>query len=230
VTLPYYQDDAVTLYHGDCREVMADLPRTCDVLMTDPPYASAAATVTTGRAKAKWGGNWGDMSLVAFMVEATLTGAPLIEGHEVYWFTDHLGYAATVPVMFRRYPSVQSIVWDKDALGMGARYRKQTEFIVYAWTQQAPEFASKSARDLIRLRPTFDGGKVHSAQKPVELMAELLRPSAGTCVLDPYAGSGTTLLAARQLGRKAVGVEIEERYCEIAATRLASRDLFDGVA
>ena len=54
---PYYADDQVTLYHGDCREVLRSIPGQCDVLMTDPPYASAAATATTGWSKQKWGGN-----------------------------------------------------------------------------------------------------------------------------------------------------------------------------
>ena len=219
MTSPYYADDLVTLYHGDCREVMSSIPERCDVLMSDPPYASAAATATTGWAKQKWGGNWGDMSLMTFMTEATLDAAPLTDGHEVFWFTDHLGYAVVIPVMFRRYPLVQSIVWDRDMLGMGTCFRKQTEFIVYTRNREAAEFESKTARDLIRMRPDYSI-REHPAQKPVALMADLLKPSPGKCVLDPYAGSGSTLLAARQLGRKSVGIEIEERYCEIAAKRI----------
>lgn len=220
--LPYYQDAHVALYHGDSREVLPDLVGEFDTLLTDPPYASAAATATTGRAKAKWGGNWGDMSLVALMVEATLDAAPMATGHQVYWFTDHLAYAATVPVMFRRYQNVQSIVWDKVDLGMGARFRKQTEFIVYAWNLGAPEFPSANSRDLIRRRAVPGRERVHSAEKPIDLIIDLLSPSGARSVLDPYAGSGTTLAAARLLGMTAVGIEIEERNCEVAATRLAA--------
>lgn len=128
---PYYQDDWVTLYHGDGREIMAEISARCDVLLTDPPYASAAATATTGWGKQKWGGNWGDMSLVTLMAEHTLNSAPLTSGHEVLWFCDHLSHAALIPVMFRRYPLVQSIVWDRDMLGMGTYFRKQTELIIY---------------------------------------------------------------------------------------------------
>lgn len=216
---PYYADELVTLYHGDCRE-LTDLPA-ASVLATDPPYASAAVTATTGRAKQKWGGNWGDMSLVALMAEATFAAAHLAAEHEVYWFADHLGYAALVPVLFRRYPVLQSIVWDRDVLGMGAYYRKQTEFVLYGRTRNAPDFASKIARDLIRLKPDY-AERQHPAQKPVGLMVELLRNSGPGTVLDPYAGSGTTLLAARMLGRNAIGIEIEERYCELIARRMAA--------
>jgi site-specific DNA-methyltransferase (adenine-specific) len=227
---PYYADDLVSLYHGDCREVMSTLDVECDTIVTDPPYASAATTATTGRAKAKWGGNWGDMSLVALMVEATLDAAPLAAGHQVYWFTDHLAYAATVPVMFRRYQNVQSIIWDKQDLGMGARYRKQTEFIVYAWNAGAPEFSSRNSRDLIQRKAVPGLVRVHPAEKPVELLTDLLTGAGGSRILDPYAGSGPTLLAARRLGRPSIGIEIEERNCEIAARRLVqAAEQQDGV-
>lgn len=224
---PYYDHGGVTLYHGDCREVLASIPAAASVLLTDPPYASAAATATTGWAKQKWGGSWGDMSLVVFMAGGTLSEARLTREHEVYWFTDHLSYAALVPSFFRKYPIVQSIVWDRDMLGMGAYYRKQTEFIIYARTRGAADFTSKTARDLIRLKPEYSL-REHPAQKPVALARELLANSGPGLVLDPYAGSGTTLLAARDLGRPAVGVEIEERYCEIIARRLDQGSLFAG--
>ncbi len=216
---PYYQDGQITLYHGDCREILPSLPY-ADILATDPPYASAAATATTGWAKQKWGGNWGDMSLVTLMAEATLGAAKLRAEHEVYWFADHLSYAALVPVFFRRYPVLQSITWDRDMLGMGAYYRKQTEFILYCRTRGAPEFASKTARDLLRIKPAYSE-REHSAQKPLRLMLELLSNSATGTVLDPYAGAGTTLVAAKMLGRPAIGIEIEEQHCETIARRLS---------
>lgn len=215
---PYYDDGQVMLWLGDCRGILPELPP-ASILATDPPYASAAATATTGWAKQKWGGNWGDMSLVTLMAEATVGAANLTAEHEVYWFADHLSYAALVPVFFRRYPVLQSIVWDRDMLGMGAYYRKQTEFILYCRTRNAPEFASKTARDLIRVRPDY-AARVHSAQKPLPLMEELLANSTPGVVLDPYAGAGTTLVAARNLGHRAIGVEIEERHCEQIARRL----------
>jgi site-specific DNA-methyltransferase (adenine-specific) len=216
---PYYADELVTLYHGDCREVLPGLPA-ADVLITDPPYASAAATATTGWAKQKWGGNWGDMSLVTLMAEMTLGAVKLHAEHEVYWFADHLSYAALIPVFFRRYPVVQSIIWDRDMLGMGAYYRKQTEFILYCRTRNAAAFPSKTARDLIRIKPDYSE-REHPAQKPVRLVLELLANSAAGIVIDPYAGAGTTLVAAKQLGRRVIGIEIEERYCEAAARRLS---------
>jgi site-specific DNA-methyltransferase (adenine-specific) len=226
---PYYDHDGITIYHGDCREVLPTLPnlQRVDAVATDPPYASAAATATTGRAKAKSGGNWGDMSLVKLMVEATL--APLTGAHALWWFCDQHAHAAVVPVIFQRYQTVQTIVWDRDALGMGSGYRRQTEFIVHGRCSNSPVFTSNSERDLIRLRPP-KRTTGHPAEKPVALMMRLLGPCAWTTVLDPYSGSGTTLLAAKSLGRKAIGIDIEERYCEIAAKRLSQEVIAFGAA
>ena len=187
--------------------------------MSDPPYAAAAATVTSGFAKQKWGGNWGDMSLVSFMAEQILDSPVLTADHQAFYFADHLSYAALIPSFFRRYPLVQSIVWDKDTLGIGAHFRKQTEFIIYARRLDAPPVTKNNLPDIVRLRPKYTE-KEHPAAKPIQLMAWLAQATTWRTVLDPFAGSGSTLIAAAMLGRRAIGIEIEERYCEIAAKRL----------
>lgn len=222
---PYYSDGQITLYHADNRDVLPTLaPRSIDLVLTDPPYASAAATVTTGRQRAKWGGNWGDMSLLHLMADQIIGRPLLAPEHQVYWFCDHLGYAALVPYFFTRYALVQSIVWDKERMGVGARYRKQTELILYACTADAPEMA-KDGRDLIRLPGVPSAQRTHPSEKPLALFTGLMRATAWRCALDPYAGSGTALLAARALGRRAIGIEVEERYCEIIAGRLQQQAL-----
>ncbi len=217
---PYYDDQGITIYHGDCRDVLPSLAKgSVDLLLTDPPYASAAATITTGFAREKWGGNWGDMSLLPLMASQIIGQPFLSPSHQVYWFCDHFAYAALMPYFFPRYALVQNIVWDKDMLGVGGCYRKQTELIIYARTSGAP-LLPKDRRDLIRLRPSY-ATKRHPAEKPLELIRGLAGDSDWACALDPYAGSGTTLVAAKMLGRKAIGIEIEERYCELAALRVA---------
>lgn len=222
---PYYDDGAATIYHGDAWEVLSQLAsRQFDLVLTDPPYAAAAATMTTGFAREKWGGNWGDMSLVTLMANQVLSQRCIRDEHEVYWFCDHLSYAALMPTMFNRYALVQAIVWDKDMLGVGAGYRKQTEYVIYGRTGGAPRMDDKDRRDLVRLRPVY-ADKEHPAAKPLDLIEHFATATPWRCVLDPFMGSGTVLVAAKNLGRKAVGIEIEERWCEVAAQRLSQEVL-----
>lgn len=225
---PYYEEtrSGIRIYHGDCREVLQDLRPMADLLCTDPPYAAAATTSTSGFAKQKWGANWGDMSLVVFMAEATLNSpGALATEHQVIWFCDHLSYAALVPTFFRRYPLLQDVTWDKDMLGIGATFRKQTEKIIYTRTREAPGPSRSDLRDLVRLRPKY-ADKRHPNAKPPELIAVLTEPLVWSVLLDPFAGSGSALVAAKNMGRRAIGIEIEERYCEIAAERLSQEALF----
>jgi site-specific DNA-methyltransferase (adenine-specific) len=222
---PYYEHGGITIYHGDAYELLPQLPNgAADLLLTDPPYAAAAATVVTGFARETWGMNWGDMSLVGLMAKQIIGRKFLAAEHQAYWFCDPFSLAALLPLFVSSYPLVQTIVWDKDMLGVGGRHRKQTEHILYCATSGAPEMG-KSVRDLIRLRPIY-ADKEHPAAKPLELIAWLAGLTAWSLVLDPFMGSGTTLRAAKELGRKAIGIEIEERYCEIAAKRLGQEVLF----
>ena len=123
------------------------------------------------------------------------------------------------------------VVWDKGPMGMGWHYRRSYETILVG---EKPGAACKwfDATNKVEniIRPGFRGiGKIipsadeHPTLKPVGLMAHfiLLHTDNKDLVLDPFMGSGTTLRAAKDLGRKAIGIEIEERYCEIAAKRLA---------
>lgn len=221
---PYYDDGSRVIYHGDAYAILPQLAAgSIDLVLTDSPYASAAATVTTGFAREKWGGNWGDMSLVALMAKQVVGQRFLATEHEVYWFCDQFSYAALIPVFFERYALTQSVVWDKDMLGVGGSYRKQTEFVIYARTSGAPQMG-KDRRDIIRMKPNY-ASKLHPAAKPVALIQHFAAATTWTRMLDPFMGSGTALVAAKNLGRAAIGIEIEERYCEVAAQRLSQEVL-----
>jgi site-specific DNA-methyltransferase (adenine-specific) len=208
-----------TLYLGDCHELVHELQAsTIDALITDPPYAAAAATTVTGRARTTWGGNWGDMSLVLLMARQVFTARCLKPEHCAYWFCDHLTHAALVPWLFQRYHLLQTIVWDKDLLGMGGSYRKQTELILYLRTVDGPK-TGMAERDLIRLRPSYSS-KQHPSEKPLALMQQFVAASEWQCALDPFMGAGTTGVACALAGRKFVGIEIDKRYFDIACERI----------
>ena len=213
---PYYEDDAVTIYHGDCRKVLPVIE--ADVVVTDPPYGIRYSPSQNSK-KA-----WGDKTFVGEVVvggdDEPFDPAPLLRFPFVALFgANH--YADRLPASSAWY------VWDKRD-GMTSNDFADCELV---WTN-LPGVAR-----LLRhqwngaLRASERGeARVHPTQKPVVLMRWLIEQFPEGVVLDPFMGSGTTLRAAKDLGRKAIGIEIEERYCEIAAKRCAQEVLDLGMA
>lgn len=241
---PYYEDDSVTLFHGDCLEVMADLPEaSVDSVLTDPPYSSGGRRENTRSLRKSMtrrveDDDWirGDgMSTTGFVFLLRECGLHwrrvLRPGGHVLTFIDwrmapNLG-AALETADLRQHPT---LVWDKATLGMGAIFRNQHEFIVHmsAGTPMPPQ--RRDMPNVLRYPKVRDGD--HPTEKPTALLQDLLSviaPPAGL-VLDPFAGSGSTLTAAKVTGRRAIGIEADERYCEVIAKRLSQDTLFGGVA
>ena len=230
---PYYQDDAVTIYHGDC---LADCPDADgglgnyfvatvggDVLITDPPYGiSWRRGVNNARASKAHAGIANDQDTEARdAVLDTLRDMPgLVFG----------SFYAPFPKTFK-----QVLVWPKPAdagvVGATTGFRRDAEpvFIVGPWPVQTVQRSS-----ILRSGAGGIAGVViatgHPHTKPVALMADLILAAPPGVVLDPFMGSGTTLVAAKRLGRKAIGIELEERYCDIAAQRLSQEVLDFGMA
>jgi site-specific DNA-methyltransferase (adenine-specific) len=206
---PYYEHGGVTIFHGDCREILPGIE--ADVLVTDPPYGINYRTPPSpGRPKsgAALAGDAGpfDPSHLLRFRRAVLFGA------------NH--YAERLP------SSPGWIVWDKRE-GMPSNDQSDAEL---AWTNVLGSVRT------IRVR--WNGGgsllaengparAIHPTQKPLRLMVAVvaLVSEPGALVPDPYTGTGTTLVAAKDLGRRAIGIEIEEHYCEIAAKRLSQEVL-----
>lgn len=232
---PYYSDDRITLYHGDALEVMADLAdESVDVVLTDPPYSSGgkrenARSIRQSMVRSMGNDEWirGDaMSTNGYVYLLRMCGLQwrriLRRGAHSLVFTDwrmssHLG-AALESADLRQLPL---LVWDKDQLGMGNVFRNVHEFIVHTTvgTPAAPQ--RRDVPNVIRERSVRGG--THPTEKPERLLRTLLSVVAapGSIVLDPFAGSGSTLTAAQSLGMRAVGIEIDERYCEVVAARCA---------
>jgi site-specific DNA-methyltransferase (adenine-specific) len=214
---PYYSDDLVTIYHGDCREWMPE----ADVIVTDPPYGIGWNVGDhRGSVRAVRGHSYeaivGDDVPFdpAFLVACGLPMALFGANHYASRLPDAAGW----------------LVWDK-RVGMGSTDQSDCELV---WTN-----VSGRAR---MIRYQFNGGgslgkengipagrgkpvSIHPSQKPVAVMRQIIQWMPEGTILDPYAGSGSTLVAAKSLGRKSIGIEIEERYCEIAATRCSQEVL-----
>jgi len=219
---PYYQKGDVTLFHGDCREVQPE----CDLIVTDPPYGQE---FVSGRSNGRWGMLFGDDD--AETVEVCLMHAlkGLRRGRHVYIFSGRLDLSA-LPLC-----GVAELIWDKAVIGMGdlsSPWGPQHEKIVFATYEISKAnrdkgYGNLSARlrkgSVLRsLRPQSGGVRHHPTEKPTDILRQLIESSSviGETVYDPFAGSGSTLIAALLEGRKAVGCEIDERYCETAAKRL----------
>ncbi len=214
---PYYSDDLVTLYHGDCREVTAWLE--ADVLVTDPPYGIGWSIGTNKAAKSKAHAG------IANDTDTTCRDAAL-----ELWGSRPAAIFGTwaAPLGGAR----QTLVWrkpvDAGVVGSTTGYRRDTEliFLTGAWPIRNSRWSSVIETN---------GGKArylngHPHAKPDHLMQTLIERCPDGVVAEPFAGSGSTLVAAKALGRRAIGVELDERYCEIAARRLAQDTLFGGAA
>jgi len=209
ILTPYYEHAGITIYHGDCRDVI-DIweglrTQSFDVLLTDPPYGILAQS---GSAATRRSGGNRDDGVMAWDVAPdgeTIARLKSITKAQMIWGGAHLALP----------PTFGYLVWDKqiDGLNFG-----ECEF---CWT------SLRFAPRVFRYRVVgADGGKQHPTQKPEALMRWCFR-FAEPCmtVLDPFMGSGTTLVAAKRLQKQAVGIEREERYCEIAAKRLSQEAL-----
>ena len=200
---PYYEDAHITLYCGDCRQILPELGR-FDLLLTDPPYGHGD----------KWqGGTWG----AAEMYKDAMKWDSETPSEET--IADVLK-AATVSIVwggnyFRLPPSRCWLSWEKSS-----RMDTLADFEL-AWTSMdRPCKAKREDRNP-------DGKRVHPTQKPLSILQWCLGfvPDAKT-ILDPFAGSCTTGVAAKLEGRHATLIEISERYCEIGAERLRQGVLF----
>jgi site-specific DNA-methyltransferase (adenine-specific) len=198
---PYYQDDHVTLYHSLWEDVDPALLR-ADVLVTDPPYGIDWDGDSTGRGGNKHARIHGD--------DRPFDPAPLLAMGlpTVLWGANHFG---------SRLPDSPSwLVWDKREYDM-ANTQADCEM---AWTNLGGPARMFRHYWMGMLRASEQGTAYHPTQKPVALMSWVLSRCPEGTVLDPYAGAGPTLVAAKSMGRRAIGVEMAEVYCERAANRL----------
>ena len=211
---PYYEHYGITIYHGDCREILPEL-EPVDLVLTDPPYGIGMQSGMKGRhGNCRILGD-GDTKLRDSVLDA-FNGTPSIVFGS--WKTER-------PKQTRCL-----LIWEKgNHVGMGD--------LSMPWKPNHEEiyvigYGFKGKRKSAVLRHLAVAGCVghktyrhHPTEKPKSLIIDLLQHCPDGTVLDPFMGSGTTLVAAKELGRKAIGIEIEEKYCEIAAKRLSQEVL-----
>lgn len=215
---PYYQDGAVTIYQGDCREVMPGL--VADVVVTDPPYGIGFPYLSYQDTRESLSALIAD---VMPQVRGKMRRAIILCG----------------PTQIAMYPEanwVSCVTWN--TTGSFGRYGYSQWTPVLCYGADLDGFGNVNGMtksDTLRIN---GGGGVgfrrddseaeHTCPKPMNMMRLVVArfTSSSETILDPFMGIGTTLVAAKDLGRKAIGIEIEERYCEIAARRCAQEVLF----
>jgi site-specific DNA-methyltransferase (adenine-specific) len=211
---PYYEDSAVTIYHGDCREIVPTLGR-FDLLLTDPPYGYCRKGVT----------NDGKDFLKIVGPALNVSWDTLVKGGSAFIFTSP-GEVINLANAFKGH--FKRMLWmykPADCTYPLKGWLLKSEAILWFLKPGAPPnlFERHPFRHDCYVCNHIGGEGVegHPTVKPLSVVSDLVMrcPEKGV-ILDPFAGSGTTGRAAKNLGRKAMLIEIEERYCEIAAKRM----------
>ena len=195
---PYYSHAGQTIYLGDCREILSELPKV-DLVLTDPPYPNNANHFCDGIETAKW----------------MLTN---VKSEHLLVFWDEMERPIT------ELPLVAVHIWHRSNTNRPDNYEPIYEFRADGVKRASRVFSYPVIAKGLTGCVEATG---HPTQKNRKLIADLIAkaPNPQT-ILDPFMGSGTTLVACKQLGRKGIGIEIEERYAEIAALRL-SQEVMD---
>lgn len=223
---PYYEEDGITIYHGDCREILPTLA--FDAIVSDPPFGTEDLRGGYGR-RQNWDNGNGKGRVIAGDKDlAALEGMflALQSNVRIMWLAVFFAARKTPEFvsLATRYAAWRGeLVWNKRMPGLGYTIRYSHESIALLSRGDPP----KPPDALLSVIEAPCVADVHPHEKPVELMKPLVKFCAleNDTVLDPFMGSGTTLRAAKDLGRKAIGIEIEEKYAEIAAKRLSQKVL-----
>jgi site-specific DNA-methyltransferase (adenine-specific) len=236
---PYYDDGICVIYHGDARDVVPALGSCADAVVTDPPYSVSIKGSSMVRLKGKGSTNLdffpGDDDWVATTRMAVDVLAATVEPDRVrsiYAWCGHRQFGSIVTMLEQAGWSTRFLVWRKTCpipAPPGSGWNSGAELCVYGyragrvWAWSPGSGPRSNVLDADNYRHGQPGKVDHPTQKPLSLMGVPLEgcTEPGMTVLDPFMGSGTTLVAAKARGRRSIGIEKEERYCEIAARRLA---------
>lgn len=220
---PYYDHAGITIYHGNCLDVLRHVR--ADVLITDPPYGvnlgqHRGSCDKRSRELRRQGyasyddtrDNYRRVVVPAITLALTLTDRGAV-------------FACAPSAWMLPEPTALGGVWIPAATGHSPwGFQNLASVLLYG---KAPDLHRGASQTVFRARGRADVGLGHPCPKPMPWLTWLvgLTSRVGEVIIDPFMGSGTTLRAAKDFGRQAIGIEIEERYCEIAANRMAQEVL-----
>ncbi len=216
----------ITLICGDMRAVLPMLAQPADMIMTDPPYRLSTGGNSTGEmggifAKSRYDNGGELFPIVEWDVMAPLFWAAAADNCEMICMaTDHQSHAARGAMQGAGWRFHRLLIWDKGTVTPNRYFMPQTELGLYMWKGHARTINDPSASQIIKapVRKETD----HPTEKPVSVLTEWIRQctDAGALVLDPFMGTGATMVAAAKLGRRGIGVEINPKYFATACARV----------
>jgi DNA modification methylase len=221
--------DGICLVCGDCREVLPTLETgAAQIVIADPPYTFGLASTMQEWSKA---GGWGDLMNNALFYATWLAECRRLftnSGGVAWVFNSWRSFPVLAKAAYEMRWAVSSLlVWDKQWIGPGGHVGLRPSYeLVALFAQGERTLKDRGIPDIRRQLWSSQKPNGHPAEKPVELARWLIDISGAGTVLDPFAGSGTTGRACKDLGRRCIMVEIEEKYCRIAANRLRQEVLF----
>lgn len=252
---PYYEQDGITIYHGDCREVLAFLPSaSVAATVTSPPYNTlgsrmpAKGTGCKGRAIQGWldsvakdgyaddmseeeYGDW-QSSVAAAIATVTRPGGSFFYNHKIRYRDGVLIHPLDLVRRFVGWMFRQEVIWERPgSFAFNARLFAPNDERIYWLVREGADFVwnqvAASWLSVWRMIPPAEI-QGHPCPFPKDLPARCITATTnpGDTVLDPFVGSGQTLIEAKLLGRRGIGIDRREDYCELAANRLAQGVLF----
>lgn len=228
---PYYDDGrGIVIYHGDALELLPELPgSSVDLVLTDPPYMIGA--VSSGALASK-AGTWGDMmNSSRWFRDWYSMNRRLLRASGAMWsFCNWRSLPVIMKAAIDANWHVESVlVWHKDWIGPGGQVGLRPAYeLVALLPREGFAVPDRGIPDVWTHKWSSLKPNGHPAEKPAGLFQRLIETSGGTpgmTVLDPFMGSGTALVAAKSAGLSAIGIETEERWCEVAARRLSQEVL-----
>ena len=239
---PYYSHAGITIYHADCRAILPHV--TADVVVTSPPYNTLPLSARPSglhaerrsgvnqwmtRASLGYSDNMPESDYQSWLCGIMHLCSDRVRG--LVWMNHKVRYrdgAAVHPIRFIDLPIYAEVVWDR-RVSMALNCKRFAPSHEGLWAFGVPHVWNDeyNTRMTVWAIPFDRDPNDHPCAFPLEIARRPILSSSDEddTILDPFMGSGTTLVAAKQLGRKAIGIEIEERYCEIAAKRLAQEVL-----
>jgi site-specific DNA-methyltransferase (adenine-specific) len=214
-----------TLYLGDCRSIVPTLPR-ADLVVSDPPYRLTSGGKNGSGPSGGWMGDYVNDGApvicdITWSEIARVVAAALVDNADAYLFANDKNVRPMLDAAHEAGLGFHNLlVWDKVNATANRWYMKNVEFVAYLWKGNARTINNPSSKQLIRA-PQVDETK-HPTEKPVGLCRHYIENSSapGDLVLDPFMGSGTTVVAALRAGRRAVGVEQDPQWFDVACRRV----------